>query len=599
MRRTIRIKIKWLLAACLALFAVMAALLIGSQNWVWYFGTQTQQVRAAVSMAVSSGVMGDAAARSLLQMVSESLDPGNPFGSPYTVIVSGRATAAVWPTQIGSLSLTPTLFRRILTALATSRSVSSVMRLQALDNLATLDVQRGRLKEALLHLDSVIRHPVAAPAVGAPWMTTASVRAQAYAQIGNIDLITNQLTHAQAAFTRANHLNGTGLSSYEGAELAQRIEIRSHHPQQAVEIRMSVGEQPVAGIGGWLWPAAVAGHELSTVPMTTYIGMSNAKGVLEIQGVPAGRYVLTLQIPYPQNAVMIPLHSAASDTVTVHSHALTAIDVRFARKIQRVSGRVEGQALHLAWRPYQGTAYYQLSYGPTERGGAGTTVPINARFVNPRAVVFLQQLDADWSGEVFAQHGPLPATLLGPFAYGRLHWSVQAYDSRGRMISSSSVSLTPAMQMLGPDRSMALPAGIAPHALVDLVDHRRYGAAKTFLWQALYPQFATWRHGSPHQKHKIGAGETLYLLRDLIRLQLLTGTDARTVGGSGAGSVGGTGAGASVGTVGGSVRAGGDRTRIPGASELLQWLDDISPYHESGLSVLAQHARVHGVRRQP
>ncbi len=590
MRRTIRIRIKWLLTACLALFAVMAALLIGSQNWVWYFGTQTQQVRAAVSMALSSGVMGDAAANSLLQMVSESLAPGNPFGSPYTVIVSGRATAAVWPTQIGSLSLTPTLFRRILTALATSRSVSSVLRLQALDNLALLDVQRGRLNEALLHLDSVIRHPVAAPAAGAPWITTASVRAQAYAEIGNIDLITNQLTHAQAAFSHAGHLNGMGLSSYEGAELAQRIEIRSHHPQQTVQIRMSVGGQPVAGIGGWLWPAAVAGHELSTAPTTTYLGMSNAKGVMEIQGVPAGRYVLTLQIPYPQNVVMIPLHSVASDTVTVHLHTLTAIDIRFARKIQRLSGRVEGQAVHLAWLPYPGTAYYQLSYGPTVRDGSELTVPINARFVNPRAVVSLQQLDADWSGEVFAQHGPLPSTLLGPFAYGRLQWSVQAYDWRGRMISSSSYSLTTAMQMLGPDRSIALPAGIAPRALVDLVDRRRYGAAKTFLWQALYPQFATWRHGNPHQKRRMGAGETLYLLRDLIRLQLLTGTGARTVGG--------TGAGASAGTVGGSVRAGGDRPGIPGASELLQWLDDISPYHESGLSVLAQHARRHGVRGQ-
>ncbi len=606
MRRTIRIKIKWLLAACLSLITVVAALFAGSQNGVWYFGTQTQQLRAAVSLALSSGAIGDAAAKSLLQMVSDSLEPANPFGSPYTVIVSGRQTAAVWPTQIGSLSLTPVQLRRILSALATSGSVSSVMRLQALDNLALLDVQGGRLNEALQHLHSVIRHPFAAPAVGAPWMTTASVKAQAYAEIGNIDLITNQFTHAQAAFAHADHLDGAGLSAYEGAELARRIEIRSHHPRQGVAIRLSANGLPVAGIGGWLWPAAIAAHELSTAPMTTYIGMSNAKGVLQIQGVPAGHYVLTLQIPYPQNAVMIPLRTAATGTVTVHSHGLTTIEVGFARKIQRLSGRVEGQAVHLAWRPYPGAAYYQLSYGPTERGGTGVTVPFHARFDGPHAVVSLQQLDADWAGAAFAQHGPLPSTLLGPLADGRLHWNVQAYDARGRMISSSSASLGPVTQMYGPDLSIALPAGIAPQALVDLVDHRRYGAAKTFLWQALHPQFAAWRHGSPRQKQRIGAGATLYLLRDLIRLQLLTGTDARSGGGSRGGSDVGTSAGASGGAVGGtsagtvgvSPRVGSVRTPIPGAGELLRWLDDISPYQESGLAVLAQHARLHGARSQ-
>lgn len=95
--------------------------------------------------------------------------------------------------------------------------------------------------------------------------------------------------------------------------------------------------------------------------MTTYIGMSNAKGVMQIEGVPAGRYVLTLQIPYPQNTVIIPLHFAANSAVTVHSHAISASEVRFARKIQRLSGKVEGQTAHLAWKPYPGAAYYRLS----------------------------------------------------------------------------------------------------------------------------------------------------------------------------------------------------------------------------------------------
>lgn len=118
----------------------------------------------------------------------------------------------------------------------------------------------------------------------------------------------------------------------------------------------------------------------------------------------------------------------------------------------------------------------------------------------------LQQLDADWSGEVFAQYGPIPSTLLGPLSEGRLHWSVQAYDSRGHMISSSSAGFIPVMQMYSEDHSIALPADIVPHALRALVDQRRYSAAKTYLWRTLRPQFEVWHRGSQHQTHKIRGG---------------------------------------------------------------------------------------------
>ena len=103
----------------------------------------------------------------------------------------------------------------------------------------------------------------------------------------------------------------------------------------------------------------------------------------------------------------------------------------------------------------------------------------------------------------------LPPTLFDPLSDGRLHWSVQAYDSRGHMISSPSVGFTPAQ-----------PAELVPQALLALVDQKSCPTADSvfLVWTSMMPDLKL-RTPSPPQICLCSA-IALCLLRDLIRLQL-------------------------------------------------------------------------------
>ncbi|WP_409342969.1 hypothetical protein [Paenibacillus sp. MBLB4367] len=196
------------------------------------------------------------------------------------------------------------------------------------------------------------------------------------------------------------------------------------------------------------WYSSPYGH----YPMA----MTNGDGVFRFNDVPPGEYEIGIGVTDREvDGYFLTEQGAAASSVVVTAGKTVSVDMRFVPKVgvsspmnhETVSGK-DGDRIRFAWEPYPGAANYKVSLTALERDKEGKThgtftvrldetwkepwaeYAIDTLRTYPRGVGKSGTADKVW----LASSGILGAVYPG----GDFIWSVDAFDTEGRRISSSS-----------------------------------------------------------------------------------------------------------------------------------------------------------------
>ena len=247
------------------------------------------------------------------------------------------------------------------------------------------------------------------------------------------------------------------ISSINENEFNQFLSmLDTRHPKSntatSLEGRIEIGGKPVPN--AFVMIRRADDMSYYSPPFHHYpVAITDEEGRYHFYSQEPGEYVVGVGVR-PEQLAGFHLAEADKKQVTIGQGATAQQDFHFVPQIKTVSPAsndvIEGDELAFKWEPYDGAAYYKLFITTVMRGkdgkinGASTAPLSETKHKGTSAVYSIKELREAYSGGMEKSYGSDGVILSATSLLGLLHpggeflWSVEAYDTEGRKLSSSA-----------------------------------------------------------------------------------------------------------------------------------------------------------------
>lgn len=249
----------------------------------------------------------------------------------------------------------------------------------------------------------------------------------------------------------AKVVGGDGLEWKQQMDLIRSIDV--HEGRQALlSGRVMVGDQPLVGVQVYLRDNNANSYHIPPRYQVDPVVMTDDQGEFRFYDIAEGSY----DIGIAASAKELKSHTYSAITprgIKVESgKTVESVVVQFNPniKLDKPMGKtaVEGEEIELEWDAYPGTAYYKLLLSELrlkDDVSGYQTFTLDQKILDPELLLNVEELRAiPFYGMGIGHSGEdretwvYPSNLLG-YAYpgSQYIWSIEAYDSEDRLLSSS------------------------------------------------------------------------------------------------------------------------------------------------------------------